>query len=392
MAFSSKKPVQNLGFSRSAEVFRLQAVRRTYSTRLVMPSVFFGLALLMAFLVSVPVQAYQQDSQATLETADELAELNTWKPATPKQIIEDFSNWLTDAELDKEARAEVTDFLEKRLSAEGLAESSAPELLDDILEAITIARPDVNKIREALRLQRTKSRPPDFSYLLDNPQEQIFLRDHVRLYYGRWLAQNEFYDEALDQLQRLKVETILDQPSLLFYRGLMEHQLLKKDQCLKTISSLLEHQDQLPRRYQVLSSLMLADIEPLETGSLDEISRLMNDIKRRTDLSRSGKTVLNREAEVIEKLDKLIEDIEAQQKSQTVSNSTTPNSPMQDSRRAGGKGSGQVTSKQQNDGGNWGDLPPADRAAALAEMAKDMPPHYRAVIEEYFKRLAKENE
>ena len=355
---------------------------------------FVRLMLLVAFsvFVAVPAHAFQENSRSAVETSDELAELKTWKPATPKKVFEDFSKWLTDAKFNQETAAKVTDFLEERLSDEGSGESTGSELLDDIIEAITIARPDVRKVCDALRLQRTGSRPPDFSNLLDNPQEQMFLRDHVRLFYGRWLAQNEFYDEALGQLQGLKVETILDRPSLLFYRGLMEHQLLKKEQCLKTISLLLEHHDNLPRRYQVISKLMIADIEPLETGSLDEISRLMRDIHRRTDLSRSGKTVLGQEVEVIEKLDKLIEDLESQQKSQSVSNSTAPNSPMEDSQRAGGRGSGQVTSKQQNDGGNWGDLPPADRAAALAEMAKDMPPHYRAVIEEYFKRLAKENE
>ena len=137
---------------------------------------------------------------------------------------------------------------------------------------------------------------------------------------------------------------------------------------------------------------MLADISPLKTDSLDEISRMMNDIRRRTDLSRSGKIVLEQEEQVIKKLDKLIEELEAQQSAQQAASNTAPSSPMEDSFRAGGQGSGQVTSKRQNDGGDWGDLPPADRAAALAEMAKDMPPHYRAVIEEYFKQLAKQEE
>ena len=336
---------------------------------------------------SAPAQAFQQ----TVESADELAESSTWKPATPKQIVDQFERWLNETQLNQATANDVTDYLEKRLSTGASAKVSPGELLDDIIDAIVIARPDVNKIREALRLQRTKTRPPEFSNLLDNPEEKTFLRDHVRLYYGRWLAQNEFYDEALDQLQQLDVDTILDRPSLLFYRGLMEHQLLKKEQCLETISKLLEQSDRLPRRYEVLSKLMLADIKPLEPDSLDEISRLMNDIRRRTDLSRSGKTVIKREVEVIEKLDKLIEDLESQQKSQMASSSVAPSTPMEDSRRAGGKGTGKVTSKQQNDGGQWGDLPPADRAAALAEMAKDMPPHYREVIEEYFKRLAKES-
>ena len=346
--------------------------------------------LVISFCVSVPAHAHPKPQSAD-ESRDELAQSTTWKPATPAQVVEQFERWLGEAQLEHSAN-DVSDFLKNRLKSESPGKASPGELLDDIIDAIVIARPDVNKVREALRLQRTNTRPPDFSNLLDNPQEQRFLRDHVRLYYGRWLAQNEFYDEALDQLQQLDIKTILDRPSLLFYRGLMEHQLLKKEQCLKTITSLLEQSDWLPRRYEVLSKLMLADIKPLETDSLDEISRLMNDIRRRTDLSRSGKTVLDKEAEVIKKLDKLIEELESQQKSQMAASSVAPSTPMEDSRRAGGKGSGQVTGKQQKDGGQWGDLPPADRAAALAEMAKDMPPHYRAVIEEYFKRLAKENE
>ena len=36
-------------------------------------------------------------------------------------------------------------------------------------------------------------------------------------------------------------------------------------------------------------------------------------------------------------------------------------------------------------------LPPEKRAAALAEMARDLPPHYREVIEEYFRQLARES-
>ena len=351
-----------------------------------------ALSLAFLFLISLPVYAFAQQPASSLESPDELAQSTTWKPTTSKEIVDRFGTWLAEAQLDEATSVDVTDFLAKRFSSESTSVASASELLDNVIETIAIARPDINQVREALRLQRTKTQPPDFSNLLDNPEEHSFLRDHVRLYYGRWLAQNEFYDEALHQLQQLDAKTILDRPSLLFYRGLMEHQLLKKEECLKTISTLLEQHDRLPKRYQVLSKLMLADLKPLETGSLDEISRLMNDIRRRTNLSRSGKTVIDREVEVIEKLDKLIEDLEAQQQARAPANSVAPSSPMQDSQRAGGKGSGQVTDKQLNDGGNWGDLPPADRAAALAEMAKDMPPHYRAVIEEYFKQLAKENE
>lgn len=57
-----------------------------------------------------------------------------------------------------------------------------------------------------------------------------------------------------------------------------------------------------------------------------------------------------------------------------------------------GRGSGNVRSKRQTDGGQWGNLEPAERDAALAEMSKDLPPHYRSVIEEYFRKLADQKE
>ncbi len=177
----------------------------------------------------------------------------------------------------------------------------------------------------------------------------------------------------------------------MFYRGLMEHQLLRKDECLATLKTLMEHSGNLPRRFSVMSKMMMADIQPLEIDSLDEVARIMGDIRRRTSLYRSGQIVRDQEKDVVAKLDKLIEDLESQQNSQQQASGSSPSKPMQDSLPSSGKGSGGVARKLQSDGGQWGDLPPAKRAAALAEMAKDMPPHYREVIEEYFKQLAKED-
>jgi hypothetical protein len=37
----------------------------------------------------------------------------------------------------------------------------------------------------------------------------------------------------------------------------------------------------------------------------------------------------------------------------------------------------------------WGKLPEKDRAKALQELTRDMPPRYREVIEKYFKELSK---
>jgi hypothetical protein len=36
---------------------------------------------------------------------------------------------------------------------------------------------------------------------------------------------------------------------------------------------------------------------------------------------------------------------------------------------------------------NWGKLPAKERASALAELTRDMPPSFREAIEAYFKKL-----
>jgi hypothetical protein len=61
---------------------------------------------------------------------------------------------------------------------------------------------------------------------------------------------------------------------------------------------------------------------------------------------------------------------------------------MEDSRSAGGRGPGEVRSRELGAGDAWGDLPPHDRERALQQIGREFPPHYREAIEQYFKRLA----
>jgi hypothetical protein len=63
---------------------------------------------------------------------------------------------------------------------------------------------------------------------------------------------------------------------------------------------------------------------------------------------------------------------------------------MKDSNIATNGGPGTVDQKRLHGlAQSWGTLPPKERAKAMAEITKDMPPRYREVIEKYFKDLAK---
>ncbi len=324
---------------------------------------------------------------------NELRKPASWNSPEIEGVLDGFGSWLTLKTDSQSDRNRTTGFLRKNLQKLTLSQR-----LDVIVNGIAMVRPDVERFVQELRAREQDStdvKIGGFQYDVDAVVENEFVRNHIRLFYGRWLAQNHFYDESLQQLSLVPLESVLDPATLLYYRGLMQHQLLLKDECLATARKLLENENDIPRRYAVIGKLMVTDIEPLEVDSLDEISRLMSDVGRRTGLNRTGSRVIEEERTVIEKLDKLIEDLEQQQqqqqqqsKSKSRGGEQAPTGPIQASQVAGGGASGEADNKRQADGGDWGDLPPAQRAAAMAEMSKDMPPHYRAVIEEYFRRLA----
>ena len=316
----------------------------------------------------------------------------SWKSATNKDIAAAFESWLQEANTEKPIANRVRAYIEAAFASSDL---TTAETIDVVIEGIGIADQQVAGLARELAQASSADHRAQVSNILDNPGHLSFVRDHTRLLYGRWLARQNLFDESLEQLNDLKVEDVLDPATLLYYQGLMQHQLLKRKACIKTLKRLRENEDKLPRRYSVLAKLMLADMERLKDDSLDEISRMMNDVSRRTGLYRSGKRVRTQEEEVIEKLDKLIKELEEKQRMMQMAQAdgtARPSAPAQKEQRASGKGTGEVKSKRQTDGGQWGNLDPAERDAALAEMARDLPPHYRSVIEEYFRKLAQETD
>jgi hypothetical protein len=123
-------------------------------------------------------------------------------------------------------------------------------------------------------------------------------------------------DEAVEQLAGLQPGDIVDPASLLFHQALAHHHLLAKEPCLASITRLLENESEIPKRYATVARLMEADLKPLKTDSLDEVSRLMKDVGRRLTLARAGKKVRDEEDEIIKKLEKMIEEMEKKQQQQ----------------------------------------------------------------------------
>ena len=95
---------------------------------------------------------------------------------------------------------------------------------------------------------------------------------------------------------------------------------------------------------------------------------------------------------VVESLDKMIKKIEDEQnkQNQSQSNSLKSSSPAKDSMIPSGKAPGNVDKKDIGHKSGWGDMPPKEREETLQHMGRDFPPHYRDAIEQYFRKLATE--
>lgn len=318
---------------------------------------------------------------------DSLQQQAGWALSDDARVAQTMQSGLSDQGLEAGKIASAVALLTE------LMQAGDADRLDAFMQAGTSALPKLGE--KIAQIQQAPSAIQDDPFLAFPTS----IRDQARLWAGRALVRVRLFDEALPLIESLEPIDVIAPADLLFYRGVCYHALLKKDETIEDLSALLERKEQIPQRFARTAELMLADIEPLKEDSLDEIARLMNDVSRRLDLGRSGEPVVDREQQIIDKLDKMIEKMEEEQKQQQQRQMQQAQSggqggslskPMEDSQIAGGKGAGDVDRKKIGDRDGWGNLPPAQRQEALQKISQDLPTHYREAIEAYFRKLATE--
>ncbi|HZZ74062.1 MAG TPA: hypothetical protein VFE24_17550 [Pirellulales bacterium] len=330
---------------------------------------------------------------------DGLAKVATWQIPPVADVRAKLNAWL-DAQ-------KASDEIKAKAAALWPAEEKAVppgEVLDRAVATFALMEPVAKATVDTCLKPRESALAPKFPNFNDEKLAPL-VRDNLKLYVGRWLVQNQLYDESLAEFDKLTAANVLDPTSLLFYESVAYHWLLQKGPGLKAVGQLLERRQDLPRRYESLAELMQQDLRALKDDSLDHISRRMDDITRRLDLGRAGDKTRGVEDGVIASLDKLIDELEKQKNGggggsgQGGGQGNSPGNPQgiqssapaSDSKIATGKAPGDVTKKPIGSASGWGDLPPKQREEALQQIGKDFPAHYRDAIEQYFRRLANED-
>jgi hypothetical protein len=337
--------------------------------------------------------AWAQPSDGAAATVPPVAAEDT--PTTPATVAIDdlagpISAWLDTIEIDAATR----DTTLERLNSFFDEGSIDPENALDILVR-TLADLD-DRAGDLLAwcvVDDPRATPDGWEWLMDSSTTPL-LRNNLRLYLGRWYAQRARYDEALHLLDQLEAEMVVAPAMLLFYRSVCLHQLVESERARGEVDRLLTSFQSLPQRYEAIATLLQHDLAGAKEGSLDEIARQMQDVSRRLLLGRSGKRVQGVEAQIVESLDNMIEELEEQQRNQQSSSSNSASgmksggSPAQDSQLLGGNGLGNVAPRDIGNKDGWGNLPPKQRDEALQLLGKDLPAHYRTAVEQYFRTLA----
>ncbi len=341
--------------------------------------------------LAVPVVAAGL-ARAENKPAKEVLSFGTLKAPAPEEARAQALAWLKSAGKTDEASQKAFEAI--------WADAERP-VLDRVAQTLALGDPEAAKLLSEANAS-TGPAPTAAPAVLKDANRPVFYRANLGLAYGKALCKRRVYEEALDVLKTVKPEQVVDPAAYLFQRAVAEHALLHKDDSRRSIARLLDDTADCPERYKLVASLMAVDMQSWKEKDLGWIARKMDNIERRLELSRGGPHTQKIQKEVILRLDELIKQMENQAKGSSQANANgCPNGgqpgnpsgqgPMPQRDSFGGKNSGPGNVDQKKLEGlaqQWGALPPKERAKAMQELIRDMPPEYRELIETYFRKLA----
>ncbi|MGI9458157.1 MAG: hypothetical protein ACR2NU_16455 [Aeoliella sp.] len=321
---------------------------------------------------------------ATADVASVGENVTTWETPTANAIEDDIRSWLVETAESTKAGEQLLVNVEPNLA---LLHADS-DRLDVVAHCLAAGSPAIANL-----VASCEQSPPlvESTEWLASDDVPEFVRTNVRLFAGRALVRDGYYEQALGLLENGNLSSAADPAALLFYRAICEHQLVKIEDARSTLSTLIATEETLPPRFDQLARLMQSDIARVEVDSLDHIARRMSDVRRRLGLGQAGQRAQEVERGILASLDKVIEQAEQQQRKQQQQQQAgrqPSGTPMEESKPAELKGEGKVDIKEIGKQSGWGDLPPRERERVMQQISRDFPSHYSDLIEEYLRRLA----
>jgi len=233
----------------------------------------------------------------------EVVSFGTLRATTPETARSQADEWLRSAG--------KTDAATQKAFAEIWATERT--VLDKVADTLAVGNADARALLDEARDPKSAA-PTEVPSLLKDKKLPSFFRANLALAYAKALSGRRVYEEALEALDTVKPEQVVDPATLLFHKAVAEHGLMKMREASNTIVRLLDDVADSPERYKTVAALMVFDMMGWKDKDLGSIARKMDNIERRLDLSRGGPKTQKLQKDVIARLDELIKEKENQGK------------------------------------------------------------------------------
>ncbi len=182
-------------------------------------------------------------------------------------------------------------------------------LLDKVSATLALGDPAAANLLNEARDPDTAA-PTAVPAILKDAKRPAFFRANLTLAYAKALAGRRVYEQALESLQTVKPEEVVDPAAYLFHKAVAEHALMMKNEADDSIDRLLVDVAESPERYRMVAALMHFDMLTWQDKDLGWISRKMGVIHNRLDIARGGPKTQKMQKEVLVRLDEMIKDLE----------------------------------------------------------------------------------
>src|ERR1043165_9136601 len=141
---------------------------------------------------------------------DDLEKRATWSIPTTAEVKARLDDYLATKTLDEAAKLKI-----EALWPDDAQPLDGGELLDRLTASLAVVEPKSSEVVAAVRNSSGLLLAPKLEGLTDESLPPL-VRDNLRLYVGRWLAQHDLVDESLDVLKDVTTDNVADPATLLF--------------------------------------------------------------------------------------------------------------------------------------------------------------------------------
>lgn len=219
-----------------------------------------------------------------------------------------------------------------------------------------------------------------------------YLRAHSRYHLGRVLLDGDDPEAAVkvfaEFLDQDRNRTPLDDEALFFYSSALAD-IPVPAHAIEAFADYLRLFPNAPERYRAVAMQRKAELETQLDNPLHDIADVMKAVERDIKKARTGEPTQKEQKDIVARLQKIIEELEEQERQSGGAPSGNSQSQAPASHSAAPTGESRIGSLQRvpGVGDRWGNIKDRDREEIEAEVQAKLPERYRKLLEDYYQRL-----